>query len=80
MPKMYVVTMQRWGDSETHHYLLGLFDSIPLAREKAIEEEEYRGGKYEALIQEVGVNFLPKTDDAYYKFNWDNIAVREEDN
>ena len=38
--------MLRWGDSETHHYIVGLFDTPKEAKKRAEKEADHRGGKY----------------------------------
>jgi hypothetical protein len=49
-PTMYVVTMKRWGQDETHHYLLGVFSTSELAHEMGEKEKIYRGGKYQLEV------------------------------
>ena len=55
--KVYVVTMQRWGDTESHNYVQGVFNNKDDAEVCGKAEKEWRGGKYEAAIteHEVGV-------------------------
>lgn len=50
--KVYVVTMQRWGDPETHNYVQGVFTLKEEAEKCGEAEREYRGGKYEPKITE----------------------------
>lgn len=49
----YAIIMRRWGDRETHSYLLGVWDE-----EEAIkhgkEANEARSRKYDAELIEVG--------------------------
>jgi len=47
---MHVVTMHRWGDEETHNYVVGAFKERIQAIRAAKDEWEQRGGKYEAKI------------------------------
>jgi hypothetical protein len=49
---VYVVTMYRWGDQESHSYVVGVFASKLQAEHVAYDEREYRGGKYEGHITE----------------------------
>ena len=51
---IYVVTMYRWGDRECHSYVTWAGRSKAAAKIAATEEEEYRGGKYNAEVLEFG--------------------------
>jgi len=44
--KVYVVTAHRWGDRETHNYIVGIYSTKKLALKASQEESEYRGFKY----------------------------------
>ena len=66
--KVYTVRACRWGDDETHSYIIGVYTKKHKAQEAAKTEEEYRGGKYECEILEwtpnegrAGREFSPKT-------------------
>lgn len=48
---VYVVLMKRWGDDEAHHYVMGVFTEQAEAKRVAEEEREWRGGKYEWVIE-----------------------------
>lgn len=50
--KLYIVKMNRWGDPENHSYVIGVFSTKELAEQSGQDEEQYRGGKYEAWIKE----------------------------
>lgn len=50
--KVYVVTMQRWGDTESHNYVQGVFATKAEAELCGNAEKCWRGGKYEANITE----------------------------
>lgn len=52
----YVVTAHRWGDSETHNYIYGVFSTIAKAEKAAEECEEGRGVKYECRISYVEID------------------------
>ena len=54
--KLYVVIMQRWGDPELHHYVEGVYDDPAKAVEAGNKEQEWRGNKYEPLIEECTIN------------------------
>jgi len=56
---MYVVEALRWGNRESHSYVVGVYSSILKADKVARAEELARGGKYECIITHF------KTD--YYK-------------
>jgi len=47
---IYVVIARRWGDMETHSYLVGYEDTLEKAKEIAELEYEYRGGKYAGFV------------------------------
>ena len=47
--KVYTVDARRWGDLESHSYIVGVFSTVELAMEASSMEEEYRGGKYECV-------------------------------
>lgn len=53
---VYVVIMNRWGSSEGHHYLVGVFQKLEDAKAAAEEERQHRGGKYEWLIEAWSLN------------------------
>lgn len=44
--------MQRYGSSESHHYIVGVYTTIEQAKLAGEAERSYRGGKYEPLVQE----------------------------
>ena len=50
---VYVVTMQRWGDDESHNYVKGVFTKKAQAQKCGESERAYRGCKYEAKISEL---------------------------
>ena len=53
MKKVFVVTAYRYGDKESHSYVLGVFEQRHLAIESAEQERDYRGGKYYCEVLEV---------------------------
>lgn len=68
--KIWTVTMQRWGDSESHNYMIGVFDSFEKANKEANKEFEYRGrGKYVPLIQRFQLNEAAKGVECKYEEN-----------
>ena len=48
--ELYVVTMHRWGDDESHNYVQGVFSKKAQAQKAGKAEKDYRGGKYEPKI------------------------------
>jgi len=53
---VYTVHACRWGDTETHSYIVGVYAEKQAALNAAIMEEEYRGGKYECEVLEWVMN------------------------
>lgn len=53
---VYVVTMHRWGDSETHNYVQGVFTKKAQAEKCGEAERAYRGCKYEPKITEIALD------------------------
>ena len=52
----YIVEALRWGDREDHSYVLGLYSDIDRAKRAAEEHTEYRGGKYQCLVHQCGLD------------------------
>lgn len=50
--KVYVVTMYRWGDTESHSYVLGVWSNQELALLHGNLESNFRGGKYDPKVTE----------------------------
>ena len=50
---VYVVTAHRWGEDETHNYIVGVWDTASEAIHFAERHEEYRGGKYGCRVSAV---------------------------
>lgn len=53
---VFVVQMDRWGDDESHTYVVGVFSSRMAAMHAGIDEKNYRGGKYEPRVVELGLD------------------------
>ena len=49
---LYVTEMLRWGDQETHHYIVGVYSSREGAAFAGEIEKSWRGGKYEYQVVE----------------------------
>jgi len=54
--KVYIVTAYRWGDRETHSYVVGVFDDKELSILAAKTEKEWRGGKYDCEVVSMKLN------------------------
>jgi hypothetical protein len=48
--------MRRWGDAESHSYIIGAFSDLAKAFIEGIENKLFRGGKYEPFIEECFVD------------------------
>lgn len=57
---LYIVEMLRWGDDESHHYIIGVYDSLVQAEHSGLLEKQWRGGKYEYRIVEAELNEICK--------------------
>jgi len=53
---VYTVTMFRWGNKERHSYLIGAFTKFEKAVKAGNDEVDWRGGKYEAVVQKIEVD------------------------
>lgn len=51
-PTVYTVRACRWGDRETHSYIVGVYSKKHAALKAAETEEQWRGGKYECEVLE----------------------------
>ena len=49
---VYTVHAYRWGDFESHSYIVGVYSEPEVALMAAATEEEWRGGKYECEVLE----------------------------
>lgn len=65
---IFAVTMKRWGDDETHHYMIGAFSTHERAVWEGEIEKTWRGGKYEYHIDEFEIDS---------KENWLGISIDE---
>lgn len=53
---VYVVEMLRWGDSESHSYVSGVYSNLIKALEAGIEHANFRGNKYEPAICMISID------------------------
>lgn len=51
-PLVYTVRACRWGDKESHSYIVGVYSKKAAALKAAQTERDYRGGKYECEVIE----------------------------
>ena len=56
---IYVVEMLRWGDDETHHYVLGAYTTLAKAKLSGNAEKSWRAGKYDYRIVYVNLDQEP---------------------
>lgn len=54
--KIYIAQMLRWGDTETHHYILGAFTKEEDAFLVCDAEKSWRACKYEPNIIEIEID------------------------
>lgn len=47
---MYVVTMHKWGQRNSHNYAIGAWPSLGMAMMRGEIEADNRGGKYEYRV------------------------------
>ena len=50
--KIYTVMAFRWGDTENHGYIVGVYSKKQAAINAANDETQWRGGKYECEVRE----------------------------
>ena len=67
--KCYVVHMLRYGNSESHSYILGVFSKKHSAMSAGSAEQLYRGNKYEPNIVECILD-ADMCMDSIYPNNW----------
>jgi hypothetical protein len=53
---VYIVTAYRFGDRESHSYVVGAFDNEEESLKQAKLEREWRGGKYECEVRSMELN------------------------
>jgi hypothetical protein len=47
---IYITEMLRWGDDESHHYILGVYSTREGAQFAGEVEKSWRGGKYDYRV------------------------------
>ncbi len=53
---VFAVHAYRFSDYEKHSYIVGVYDDKELAKEAAVREEEFRGGKYGCVVYPFKMN------------------------
>lgn len=64
---LYVTEMLRWGDDESHHYIVGAFTSKESAEQYGDAHKSWRGGKYEFRVVPVVVDEVCQEIVDYHK-------------
>lgn len=64
---IFITEMLRWGDEESHHYIIGAFSTGEKAREAGEAERTFRGGKYEYRVVSTLLDFFPDEVMDYHK-------------
>lgn len=75
--KVYVVTAYRWGERSNHSYVVGVCSKKEAAIKMADFERQYRGGKYECEVLEVGTT--NKFDLKFSPENYKGIQIPNKD-
>lgn len=56
---LYITEMLRWGDTESHHYVVGVYSSREAAEFAGEVEQSWRGGikyEYRIVVMELDVD------------------------
>lgn len=54
--KVYVLSMERYGDREGHHYNCGVYSDLATATIEALAHENCRAGKYEFRMEQMKID------------------------
>lgn len=54
--QLYITEMLRWGETETHHYIVGVYSTFKQAELAGEAEKTWRGGKYEYKISPLNLD------------------------
>lgn len=73
---LYVVRMERWGDPEKHSYNIGIYDCPNAAKKAGEENKEYRGGKYEPVVESWVLNNVDYTHHSFTPVKIGRLEVR----
>lgn len=72
--KVYITEMLRYGDEESHHYIVGVFSTKSAAEYAGHVEEVWRAGKYSFRVLEQDVDAVVDVE----KLNWYDLCARKE--
>lgn len=65
---VYITEMLRWGDTESHHYIVGVYSSLKAAELAGQVEESWRGGKYSYVVNEFHIDEpIPEEQLSYHQ-------------
>ena len=70
---IYIVQAYRWGDTDKHSYIVGVYSSYELALGASSYEERFRGGKYSCSIYSSSLDIPLFGGDSSYPFSDDEI-------
>ena len=71
---IYILEMLRWGEDDTHHYIVGAYTTEQAAILAGEIEKSWRGGKYEPNIVYIPINAT--ADKAKYDYHMKVIFTR----
>ena len=74
---LYITEMLRWGEQETHHYILGVYSSKEAAIFAGEVEKSWRGGKYD--YQVVPVKLDTVSGQEQYEYHIQCVGKQYED-
>lgn len=67
---LYVTEMLRWGDTESHHYIVGVYSTVKAATLAGQVEQSWRGGiKYEYQVVAVELDAAVGQEEYEYHFS-----------
>jgi len=72
---MYVLKMNRYGDSEKHSYIVGVYSNFETAEYAGLIEEYWRGGKYTPDCKYLGE--LDVIDEEKKEWFLENVVGKE---
>jgi hypothetical protein len=73
MTRVFVVTAYRFGDDESHSYVVGAFSTRVQAKLHSEVEESWRGGKYLCRITELLLDVPCDTEMLDYHYSCTHI-------
>lgn len=75
--KVYIVTAYRYGNRCYHSYNIGVFSKKAQAIKCADSHAQYRGGKYECVIDECEIDKFNNDSDGYTKEIYRTKSIKE---